>query len=235
MTRDAIPNSLRLFHDVIAMIIDLHVHTNLSDDSKTPPEKYLEAAVQSRSGLGAICFTEHRRFPRDPGLDRIYAELSDRFGIAIIKGVEADTDLGHLLLFGLNDEVIRRFDPERRLLKSEHLIEVLHGEGGIAIPAHPFRDSGFGVRLDTLVAKLGPALSAVEAINGQNSPMENDRAIAETEKLGLTAVGGSDAHFPTPHWFLTCATELERPIRNVEELCVELRAGRARPYRFAEK
>ncbi len=53
---------------------------------------------------------------------------------------------------------------------------------------------------------------AIEAINGQNSPAENERALAAAEKLGLTALGGSDAHFPTPHWFLTCATELERPI-----------------------
>ena len=214
------------------MIVDLHVHTHLSDDSKTAPEKYLEAAIKSGAGLGAICFTEHRRFPRDPELDRLYADLSDNHGILILKGIEADTDLGHLLLFGLNDSVIRRFDPEQRMLRSEHLIEVLHGEGGIAIPAHPFRDSGFGVRLHNLVAKLGPALSAIEAINGQNSPKENERASIAAEKLGLTALGGSDAHFPTAHWFLTCATELERPIKNVEELCIELRAGRARPYRF---
>jgi len=214
------------------MIVDLHVHTHLSDDSKTAPEKYLEAAIKSGAGLGAICFTEHRRFPRDPELDRVYAELSDNHGILILKGIEADTDLGHLLLFGLNDAVIRRFDPEQRMLRSEHLIEVLHGEGGIAIPAHPFRDSGFGVRLDDLVAKLGSALSAIEAVNGQNSAKENERATMAAEKLGLTALGGSDAHFPTAHWFLTCATELERPIKNVEELCVELRAGRARPYRF---
>ncbi|HXN85876.1 MAG TPA: PHP domain-containing protein [Candidatus Binataceae bacterium] len=214
------------------MIVDLHVHTHLSDDSKTAPEKYLEAAIKNGAGLGAICFTEHRRFPRDPELDRLYAELSDNHGIVIIKGIEADTDLGHLLMFGLNDAVIRRFDPEGRMLKSEHLIEMLHGEGGIAIPAHPFRDSGFGVRLDDLVAKLGPALSAIEAINGQSTPKENERATIAAEKLGLTAVGGSDAHFPTAHWFLTCATELERPIKNVEELCIELRAGRARPYRF---
>jgi len=214
------------------MIVDLHVHTHLSDDSKTTPDKYLEAAIKSGAGLGAICFTEHRLFPRDPDLDRMYAELSDNHGIAIIKGIEADTDLGHLLLFGLNDAVIRRFDPAQRMLRSEHLIEVLHGEGGIAIPAHPFRDSGFGVRLDDLLAKLGPALSAIEAINGQSSPKENERATIAAEKLGLTALGGSDAHFPTAHWFLTCATELERPIKNVEELCLELRAGRARPYRF---
>jgi predicted metal-dependent phosphoesterase TrpH len=214
------------------MIIDLHVHTNLSDDSKTAPEKYVEAAIKSGAGLGAICFTEHRKFPRDPELDRRYAELSDNHGILIIKGVEADTDLGHLLLFGLTDEVLRRFDPAHRMLKSALLIDVIHKEGGIAIPAHPFRDSGYGSRLDDLVATHGPALSAVEAINGQNSPIENERAMAAVEKLGLTALGGSDAHFPTAHWFLTCATELERPIKNVTELCVELRAGRAHPYHF---
>ena len=83
------------------------------------------------------------------------------------------------------------------MLKSAHLIDVIYKEGGIAIPAHPFRDSGYGARLDDLVAKHGSALSAVEAINGQNSPAENERAIAAAEKLGLTAVGGSDAHFPT--------------------------------------
>ena len=214
------------------MIIDLHVHTHLSDDSKTSPEKYVEAAIKSGAGLGAICFTEHRKFPREPELDRVYAELSDNHGILIIKGVEADTDLGHLLLFGLNDEVIRRFDPSHRMLKSAHLIDVIYKEGGIAIPAHPFRDSGYGARLDDLVAKHGSAISVVEAVNGQNSATENERALASAEKLGLTAVGGSDAHFPTAHWFLTCATELERPIKNVEELCVELRAGRARPYQF---
>ena len=28
------------------------------------------------------------------------------------------------------------------------------------------------------------------------------------------------------------ATELERQVSNIEELCTELRAGRARPFRF---
>jgi predicted metal-dependent phosphoesterase TrpH len=214
------------------MIVDIHVHTHLSDDSKTTPHKYIEAAIKNGAGLGAICFTEHRRFPRDAEIDRLYAELAENHGIVILKGIEADTDLGHLLLFGINDEVTRRFDLEHRMLKSAHLIDVMHKEGGVAIPAHPFRDSGYGVRLEEMVAKHGSALSAIEAINGQNSPAENERAMAAVEKLGLTALGGSDAHFPTPHWFLTCATELERDVKNVEEFCIEVRAGRARPYQF---
>jgi predicted metal-dependent phosphoesterase TrpH len=214
------------------MIVDLHVHTNRSADSNVAPEKYLEFAASMNRSLGAICFTEHRLFPDDPELDRVYAELGERYGIAIFKGIEADTDLGHLLMFGVNKEVVRRFDLASRMLRSEQLIEVLHDEGGVAIPAHPFRDSGFGARLDSLLSRHGAALGAVEVLNGQNSPDQNQRAQDAALKLGLTAVGGSDAHFATAKWFMTVATELEREVKTVEELCAELGAGRARPYVF---
>jgi predicted metal-dependent phosphoesterase TrpH len=214
------------------MIVDLHVHTNLSADSNVAPEKYLEFAASQNPRLGAICFTEHRLFPADPEIDRVYAELGERFGIAIFKGIEADTDLGHLLMFGVNKEVVRRFDLTARMLRSEHLIDILHHEGGVAIPAHPFRDSGFGARLDSILSRHGAALSAIEVLNGQNSPDQNERAADAALKLGLTAVGGSDAHFATAKWFMTVATELEREVKTVEELCAELRGGRARPYVF---
>ncbi len=214
------------------MIVDLHMHTNLSSDSNVTAEQYLAFAAAANCGLGAVCFTEHRLYPTEPKIDRLYSELSERFQIRIFKGIEADTDLGHLLMFGVTREVARRFDLTSRMLKSEHVIDVLYHEGGIAIPAHPFRDSGFGVRLDALLARHGAALGAIEALNGQNSETENTRAQDAALKLGLTQVGGSDAHFATTRWFLTCATELERDVASVEEFCVELRAGRARPYLF---
>jgi hypothetical protein len=217
------------------MLIDLHVHTKLSSDSNVEPEQYLKAIANNAVRLGAICFTEHRLFPSDEETDRTYAELSQRFGVHIFKGVEADTNLGHLLIFGITREFRRRFDLDSRLLRAEQVIEVVHGEGGIAIPAHPFRDSGYGARLDDLLAKVGPALSAVEAVNGQNSSDQNDEALAMAEKLGLTALGGSDAHFSTANWFLTCATELDRDVSTVEELCIELRTGRARPFYFPQE
>jgi predicted metal-dependent phosphoesterase TrpH len=214
------------------MIADLHVHTRLSADSNVAPEQYLEFAKSAGRGLGAICFTEHRLFPHDPEIERTYAELSERLGIAIFRGIEADTDLGHLLLFGVTREVMRRFDLTSRMLKSDSLIEVIHHEGGVAIPAHPFRDSGYGARLDALLSRHGAALGAIEVLNGQNSIDQNQRAEDAALKLGLTAVGGSDAHFASGKWFLTVATEFERDVRTVEEMCVEIRAGRARPYRF---
>ena len=176
----------------------------------------------------------HRRIDR--GIDRHrYAELTEKFGVMVFKGIEADTNLGHLLLLGITPEVLRRFDLTSRMLKSDALIEVVHGEGGVAIPAHPFRDSGFGPQLDDLLARHGPALGAIEALNGQNTTRENDYALVAMEKLGLTGVGGSDAHFVTAKWFLTCATELERDVSDVAGLCAELRAGRARPFSFTDK
>jgi predicted metal-dependent phosphoesterase TrpH len=214
------------------MLIDLHVHTRLSSDSNVSPESYLEVASRAPIPLGAICFTEHRLFPADPNLDRVYEELAARFAVRIFKGVEADTDLGHLLIFGVSRELQRRFDLEARMHRAHLMIEAVHGEGGIAIPAHPFRDSGYGARLDELLARLGPALSAVEAINGQNTHEQNVAALAACEKLGLTPVGGSDAHFASANWFMTCATELTREVATVEELCTELREGRARPFQF---
>jgi hypothetical protein len=128
--------------------------------------------------------------------------------------------------------VQRRFDLTSRMLKSDNLIEVIHHEGGVAIPAHPFRDSGYGSRLDTLLSRHGAALGAIEVLNGQNSDEQNLRAEDAALKLGLTAVGGSDAHFASAKWFMTVATEFDRAVRTVEEMCAEIRAGRARPYNF---
>jgi predicted metal-dependent phosphoesterase TrpH len=210
------------------MLVDLHVHTRLYADSNVEVETYLAAAARDPARVGAICLTEHRLFSIDPVLDERYAQLAESYQVRIFKGIEADTDLGHLLIFGVTAGLRKRFDLTSRMLRAERLIEYVHDDGGIAIPAHPFRDSGYGARLDALLAKLGPALSVVEAINGQNSPQQNTDALMACEKLGLTAVAGSDAHFATPKWFLTCATEFACDLASVAELCAELRSGRAK-------
>src|ERR1700731_2215120 len=216
------------------MIAGLHVPTKLSSDSNVAPEQYLEFAKTSGRGLGAICFTEHRLFPNDAEVERLYSELAERFQIAIFKGIEANTDLGHLILFGVNHEVMRRFDLTARMLKSDSLIEVIHHEGGVAIPAHPFRDSGYGSQLDALLSRHGAAIGAVEGLNGQNSIEENRRAEDAALKLGLTAVGGSDAHFATAKWFTTVATEFERDVKTVEKMAPKFPTPRPRPYIFPD-
>ena len=217
------------------MLIDLHVHTKLSRDSSVDAESYLQAAAGLSPRLDAICFTEHRLYSAGAEIEAEYAALEERYGIRIFRGVEADTNLGHLLVYGASDALQHRFDLTGRMHKAERLIEMVHATGGVAIPAHPFRDSGYGPRLDGLLAKVGPALHTIEAINGQNTAAENRDGEMACEKLGLNAIEGSDAHFASPQWFLTCATEFDQEVRSVAELCAELRAGRFRPFIFARR
>jgi len=212
------------------MLIDIHVHTAASRDSNARVEDYLQMATQAHSGLDAICLTEHRFY--QPHHDSESADLLDRYGVRVFHGIEADTDFGHLILLGVTDSIARSFDLTDRMLKSESLIVAIDSEGGLAIPAHPFRNSGFGPRLRYLVEKTSGALRAIEAINGQNTADENAKAVAVAHDLGLIALGGSDAHHPTPDWFLTVATLVDGHFSTLSEVCAEIRAGRARPYHF---
>ena len=74
----------------------------------------------------------------------------------------------------------------------------------------------------------------IEALNGQNSPRENGAALIATEKLGLVGVGGSDAHFATAEVVSHLRDGTRAPVSDIEGLCAELRAGRARPFRFED-
>ena len=60
------------------MIVDLHVHTNLSSDSNVAPEQYLQFAAASGRRLDAICFTEHRLFPVDAECEEKYRALAEQ-------------------------------------------------------------------------------------------------------------------------------------------------------------
>jgi predicted metal-dependent phosphoesterase TrpH len=212
------------------MLIDIHVHTAASRDSRAKVEDYLKMATQADSGLSAICLTEHRLYRA--GDDGASTRLFDRYGVRVFQGIEADTDLGHLILLGVTSSIARAFDLTERMLSGASLISAIDSEGGLAVPAHPFRDSGFGANLKYLVEKTSGALRAIEAVNGQNAPGENARALAAAEALGLVALGGSDAHHASSKWFLTVATQLDRQVSTLGEVCSEIRAGRARPHCF---
>ena len=81
-------------------VIDLHVHTTRgsSDSSLTPEAMIVEA---KRIGLKGICITEHNTL-----WDKsIFKEFAYRHDMLLIRGVEVDTDMGHVLAFGLDEYV----------------------------------------------------------------------------------------------------------------------------------
>ena len=50
--------------------------------------------------------TEHRQFNRDAD----YRALEDKFGMMVLRASEVETNYGHMLVFGVNDDMLARFD-----------------------------------------------------------------------------------------------------------------------------
>ena len=211
------------------MIIDMHVHTKASLDSPATVEEYCRYAQKycRRHRLDGIVLTEHRIY--DEKTD--YRNITEKFGIHIFKGIEVDTDLGHLLLYGVTSGFLKHIDISLRRINAKTLIRVASDFGVVAIPAHPYRDSNFGEALEEKHDAIAD-VTVIEAVNGVNSPTENKKASLLTAGNGLNGIGGSDAHYANHHWFLTCATEFENPVHSDEDLVKELKRGAFRPIRL---
>src|SRR5437870_13698962 len=87
------------------MILDLHLHSELSDDSRAPVEAYLKLLQRKRDErpLDGILLTEHRQF--DPTRD--YRALEDRYGFSILIASEVETDYGHGLFYVVYEDMPR--------------------------------------------------------------------------------------------------------------------------------
>jgi predicted metal-dependent phosphoesterase TrpH len=208
------------------MIIDMHVHTKASLDSPATAEDYCKAIKRFRRHhpFDGFVLTEHRFY--DKG-DR-YEQISDKYEILIFRGIEVDTDLGHLLVYGVTKNFLKRIDVSLLRIKARDVIRVIGDYGGIAVPSHPYRESSYGDTLENNADELS-GLSAIETYNGSNTQMENDKASKLATQKGLYGIGGSDAHYVNAHWFLTCATEFDNPIHTDEDLVRELKKGHYGP------
>src|SRR5437762_9818985 len=104
-------------------------------------------------------------------------------------------------------------------------LEILGAE---AVPSHPSRESVFGSIIERNIAEV-TGVRILERYNGQNSDKQNDRADALCAQHALRGLGGSDAHYVHPTWFLTCATTFDETITSSEELVEALHYGHYRP------
>jgi hypothetical protein len=101
--------------------------------------------------------------------------------------------------------------------------------GGIAVPAHPFRESLYGRAFEQQQDWVA-GVEIVEEFNGANTVEQNARASAVVARDHLRGLGGSDAHYV--NWFLTCATRFERQVDTMGELVAEIYAGRFTPIQL---
>ena len=209
------------------MILDLHLHSELSDDSRAPVEAYLKLLTRKRAErpLDGIVLTEHRQF--DPRRD--YRVLEDRYGFRVFNAAEVETDYGHVLVYGVNEDILRRFDFTNVHLPAQELISEVARMGGIALPCHPGRPTvGLCAHYETKPPLAG--VVAVEALNGGSKKGEDDRVRELIQGHGYAAFGGSDSHLVS--FVGICATEFAADIHTIEDLVRELRGGRCRPVDY---
>lgn len=212
------------------MILDLHTHSEASEDSRAPVETYLKWLVRKRALLpiDGIVLTEHRQW--NPGLD--YRDLEDRYGILILRGAEVETDYGHVLVYGVSQDMTRRFDFTDVHLPAQALVAAVEQMGGIAVPCHPGRPT---IGLCDHYEQKPPleGVVAVEALNGGSRRGENERVQALIAHYGYHAFGGSDSHLVSLVGI--CATEFDDDVRSVDALVAALHHGRYRPVDFRDR
>ena len=212
------------------MILDLHTHSEASEDSRAPVETYLKWLQRKRDVLpiDGIVLTEHRQW--NPAAD--YRDLEDAYGLLILRGAEVETDYGHVLVYGVNDAITRHFDFANVRLSAQVLIPAGARMGGIALPCHPGRPT---IGLCEHYAHKPPldGVVAVEALNGGSRRGEDERVQAVIDTYGYKAFGGSDSHLVS--FIGVCATEFVDEIRTVDELVDRLRHGSYRPVDFRDR
>ncbi len=208
------------------MILDMHVHTAASDDSTATIAGYINLILAYRRfhPFDGFVLTEHRTYT--PGLD--LQKYWDDYGVLVLQGIEMDTNLGHLLVYGINDKVLERFDLTKRMHDGRRIIAELDNLGAVAVPSHPFRESVFGNIIERDLTEVA-GVRILERYNGQNTEPQNARADALCTQQTLRGLGGSDAHYVDPNWFLTCATAFEDTLTSTADLVEALRYSDYRP------
>ena len=170
----------------MSLNIDLHTHTFFSGDGVSSPEENIAAAREK--GLHGFAVTDHNTcdavtYLLDKGLMREDGLPVD--GFLIIPGVEVSTDEGHLLCIGTTLPYLKG-KPAREVC------ELIHENGGLAIPPHPFDLFRAGIRAETLATL---PLDALEVFNAATTLRRyNEQALRYAQSRGLPMTAASDAH-----------------------------------------
>lgn len=188
----------------------MHTHTSVySTDSNLLPHEALTRAAER--GLDGVVLTEHDVvWPAERT-----THLSEQIGILVLPGVEVTTELGHVLVYGLDALVPRITDAKR-------LRAFCDEQDALMFLAHPARDPG--LRVPRAAMEL---FDGVEGLNGCDGPLQNQSASSRGRTRPLPPIGGSDSH--ALHEVATAATEFAADISSLEDLMAALRSRDYRP------
>ena len=162
--------------------VDLHMHTDHSNDCATPVDVLLATAREQ--GLGAIAVTDHNEV--SGALDA--RAKAEEYGVKVIVGEEVMT--------GRQGEVIGLFLEEKipRGMTLEETIAAIRAQGGLVYVPHPFDRMHSVPDYEHLLAVVED-VDAIEVFNPRIAiPAYNEEAVRFAGKYRIVGGAGSDAH-----------------------------------------
>lgn len=201
------------------MILDLHTHSIKSDDGRAKVGNYCQWIRKKELPLDGFVLTEHRQFDSESD----YRHLEDEYGLLILKASEVETDYGHVLVFGVNEDLVNAFDFADVRNPIGEVLAAAERCGAFAAPCHPGRKR---VGLFSHYENKGviDGVHTVEVLNGGSIPGEDELSVAKANEHGYRGFGGSDSHIVSRIGY--CATDFASDaIETIEDLVAELRRG----------
>ena len=162
--------------------VDLHMHTDHSNDCATPVDVLLATARDV--GLGAIAVTDHNEIS---GAHDAAAKAAE-YGIKVIVGEEVKTaDQGEVIGLFINEKIPRG-------MTLDETIAEIRRQGGLVYVPHPFDRLHSVPDYEHMLAIVSD-IDAIEVFNPRIAiPAFNEEAVRFASKYRIVGGAGTDAH-----------------------------------------
>ncbi len=190
--------------------VDLHLHTRFSFDASIGP-RFLADALHAHPVIKGVAVTDHNTLE---GYFHVHRFASAYEDVVVIPGVEVTTVLGDLIVLGVKEK-------PAYWSSLESVIDFARRRNGVIIVPHPYR--GGGIR--DAAEKIPNGLGAIEVLNPDSTPEENNMADILAKAKNLPGVAGSDAHRIQQMWKVYTQIDADP---NVESILEAIKTGRVK-------
>ncbi len=152
------------------MRFDIHVHSSFSSCANINPKRLL-SRIESL-GLDYVFITDHNTTR--------FHKYNSKY--KLLPGIEVKTDRGEILGLYVQEDIKKGLTPEET-------IDLIHDQGGLAVPSHPFD------RIRSKLKNLSDMnFDAIEVFNGRIL-FQRFNIQALNSARDFVKLAGSDAHF----------------------------------------
>lgn len=171
---------------VQVMRMDLHLHTEVSHDCRTPLRDI--PGWMLRTNTRAIAVTDHDQQRGGPQLQQIIRDMGLDDRLSVIPGEEVTTSEGELIGLFLQERIEPKLSPEET-------VRQIKAQGGLVLLQHGFDPlKRYRLRPEA-TERIADDIDIVESFNSRLSRHHWNRVAAQWGKeRGLPLSAGSDAH-----------------------------------------